>query len=606
MENISSVLIKRRNELGLSQDIVCDGICSQTQYAKYESGKRIPDKLMGDAIYNRLHIDTHSDEYFLNNAEYFAWEERFYIVNALYNDEIILAQSLLEKYNDSKKERTELEKQFALSMEAIIFLYEKDFEGAIELIYKALAITVKDISFQSITRMELSTKEICLLSFYYYLTDIPLIQKREMLDLLLSKVSIYDNIYYKVQVYPLVVFVYDEICLNNDYLESEMLIKLVDHLHNAVELIRESRFTYCIDELFYLNEKIMNYINLHYTKDNYFEIMSKLKDIKKWSELFSSIEETYNVSFCKIPFLHVFFETNVNSFSDVIHRRRLMNNISLDELCDGICSKSTLKSFEAKKTDMRNEIILELMDRLGLNIKKQKNNIISKDIRIIHLSEKLFEAHKLGKFDEVIKYIYEIREIDKSKNVNNIQFLGRMEGLTLFKQKKIERNTYYEWLKNLFSLSVNWQKITDSEAIYLTREEFSILHNILIINQIHPDLFYLNILEEIINYLEDNDYEKHIAEYEFLAISYASLLGNVGRFDESNRINNNVLKLSFKTNRIPRLRRAIYGWFWNREKSGKVQSGETERIIRLCIGISEFTKEENAVKFYKKILTSST
>ena len=51
---IGSILIRFRNEVGISQEEVCKGICQVSTYSGYEAGKKVPDMLCLQLFLERM------------------------------------------------------------------------------------------------------------------------------------------------------------------------------------------------------------------------------------------------------------------------------------------------------------------------------------------------------------------------------------------------------------------------------------------------------------------------------------------------------------------------------------------------------------------------
>lgn len=72
----SMYVTRVRREYGISMRQLCEGLCTSQELSLLESGKRLPNKLLQDAIVERLGIGAEDYELFLGAAEYRRWEER--------------------------------------------------------------------------------------------------------------------------------------------------------------------------------------------------------------------------------------------------------------------------------------------------------------------------------------------------------------------------------------------------------------------------------------------------------------------------------------------------------------------------------------------------
>lgn len=79
METIFSLfLTKEREKQGISQERLCRGLCVVSALSRYENGERIPDRLLMNALIQRLGKSSDELTTMISCQEYayFEWRER--------------------------------------------------------------------------------------------------------------------------------------------------------------------------------------------------------------------------------------------------------------------------------------------------------------------------------------------------------------------------------------------------------------------------------------------------------------------------------------------------------------------------------------------------
>lgn len=146
MENgkIGSLIYRLRIGQGLGQEELCRGLCSKAALSRFETGERMPDRLLLNALMQRmgkaadqLATVLSADEY-----AYFVWKKQ--ALNAVGQKDMIGLELLLEKQEAlTPKVNEVLQRQFYYRMKAV--LAEGDPEKSIELQRKALMLTIPDL-----------------------------------------------------------------------------------------------------------------------------------------------------------------------------------------------------------------------------------------------------------------------------------------------------------------------------------------------------------------------------------------------------------------------------------------------------------------------------
>lgn len=138
------IIRKRREELGLSQEDLADGICAVPTLSRIENGERLPTKNHLEMLLQRLgYSDTLLDS-FVDEEEYTIHELKFRIRQAYISKEFDHAKKLLNEYEKiiSGRKSNNINNQFLMLYKVLLYSEEYDnsqklakFEEAIRFTY---------------------------------------------------------------------------------------------------------------------------------------------------------------------------------------------------------------------------------------------------------------------------------------------------------------------------------------------------------------------------------------------------------------------------------------------------------------------------------------
>lgn len=162
---IGDVIKRRRRELGLTQEQLCDGICDPTTLSKIENGRRTPSPQDTIGLLERLGLSS-DVYYFLVSDEDFALQDlKVEIRNHAIREEFSEALDLLDKL-EVYKQQSPFVSQFILRQRSIVG-YRKDGAvhpytptEALELLYQAIRLTVSSFQIERIAEYLLCTEEL--------------------------------------------------------------------------------------------------------------------------------------------------------------------------------------------------------------------------------------------------------------------------------------------------------------------------------------------------------------------------------------------------------------------------------------------------------------
>lgn len=160
---LGSILRKRREELGYSQEELAEGICSIPTLSRIENGERMPTKDHFEMLMQRLGYSANSLDYFTDKRDFLIHELKFKIRQAYIDKDYANAKQYLEEYQELMGIGTPIEKQFSLLYSTLLDEKTYSNEDKLNRFETALRLTCPRYRCNNIPRV-LSYEEIILLN----------------------------------------------------------------------------------------------------------------------------------------------------------------------------------------------------------------------------------------------------------------------------------------------------------------------------------------------------------------------------------------------------------------------------------------------------------
>lgn len=170
---IGRIIRELRIRQGISQQMLCQGLCSRSKLSKIESGALWPDVLLAETLMQRLGISEREFTFWGNTEEAEFHELKFRLIGARYLSDSNSPQFLLELERFIAQKDNILYRQFYLYMRA---QHSDSSAEKIALFSDALACTLPGFDSSRITEYRLSWMELTILNnlFSEYInTDAP-------------------------------------------------------------------------------------------------------------------------------------------------------------------------------------------------------------------------------------------------------------------------------------------------------------------------------------------------------------------------------------------------------------------------------------------------
>lgn len=426
METIFSLfLTKEREKQGISQERLCRGLCAVSALSRYENGERVPDRLLMNALIQRLGKSSDQLTTMISCQEYAYFEWKRKVKEALRKKNISLAQGLLQKKEDLEGAvNAALQEQFYRYIQGIL----KGTCADISDLEEAIRVTHPGFSGKIEEEDLFSIQELNLLLFYAKCkmqrdTE----QGRELLEALLQYIQEHiTDIQAKNQVFPRVVSIYCQEVKGNQFSEKRYLL-CKEALENSVQ---NQSFEYAVSILEEL-EKDSRYLGKD--ADCYQVWKNVLREVYQEFE----IEMTWMEWGIEIP-------QNLFLIPEILLSARVEQGASQEEISEGICTPETYSRIETGKRSPSLKNLEALKSRLKIRSGYYMGEVWTEDFAVLELVQELravVSASNLKAWEMCQQRLEE--KLDLSKKINRQYTEGYRTCLEYQKGKFLED----EWIR---------------------------------------------------------------------------------------------------------------------------------------------------------------
>jgi len=523
-KNIGKIIYTLRTCNHISQEKLARGLCSVAALSRIEACERVPDKLLLDALLQRLGKSPDKLESIITVGDYELYLYREKIQGCIIDENYEEAKALLDMYAQKKEAEEKVHKQYILKIKAALSkLADKDIAASEKYIEEAVKITMPDGTRAALENSLLSVSEI---------------------QLILMRISQYQNKNEDEQVWEVLSKL--NIYVREHYTDEEELVKIYIKIARAEARILMERKQY--DKAVKVCESALDLLGKNGVLINYHGILfmlieglehlnepEKLAKMKKWRDTLNKLYEEYSVHpIGENSFL--FAESSqceILLVNELIQRGRKTKGFTQEKLSEDICTPENLSAIESGKRAPSIKHYDKIMEKLGMH----------KDFYNSFLSAELFEIHELRrecnrliylrKFMEAEKILEKITELIDTGIPINEQYILYNKVLVQEEQEKMNVEEALNEVIKALELTFNYNDGNFKTDVILAQEEVKIINYICTL------------------YRKMNQTEKAIAVYRKVVESYqSSKVSERGHYTGYNLIMANLCISLEETNQI--------------------------------------------------------
>ena len=541
---------------GITLSQLSHGLCSVPFLNRIENGEREIGKQMTDAFFQRLGKPVELFERILDWDEFQRWNKRQKIISHLNKGDISSARIGIAEYSKDGLSGV-LDQQFLQIVELnCCALAGATSTELLSMVDAALKLTQPAFDVVPVDAMLLSQNEGWL--FFSHL------KLREKIESYSSVAEDYRALlrYFKQSRYESRerVYLLPYIALHvieNDY-KSGYYRSALDLCESTIAELTNAKRLFAFDQLLAWKQRLFDATgNPDHTP---MKLLAHLNNIKT-----GALESVDLLVPCSEG-------GHVYCLNQVIRDRRKLLGISQEELSADVCSPHTLSRIENQGGKLHRKNRKMLLQRVNMSGERYDYEIVTDSYEAYLLRSELDRATTAKDWGRVQTLFTTLKQKTPDTPTNRQYFLKKEYGIkAALPEGHPERITLEErvmWLRDTISLTLP----LDIDTIDLWAS------CVLSINEILSFLTLANCYEKLKNYeqgLSILSYVKRCLEnsgadasfYEDLYIGIgantASILGELGRYQESNLIVSECLKLSVQNQRSAKLARLLFGAAWN-------------------------------------------
>lgn len=530
---IGNIISKLRRASGYTQEEICRGICSISEFDKIELNLRIPGYFELDRFFSRMGKSTESLEYILSKETYELYELRYCIQKSICQREFEKAMKLLRKYQKKKYADRPLHCQYIeQELAQIYWMTHESLEKVQECLNKAIQQTLRE---KDILSMEaaIGIEELQLLLFQIEIS----LQKENEKCVSLKKILIYierhiTDINEKVKVYPYAVILLVE--YSNIELEYSYLMYI---LETALELFRDT------GGILYLSETIQKYIGLLQRNRGREE---KIERFRKMRNILRKVEGDCGIYLEK----YRLFQSYNREFEldyELLRRTRIALKMSQEEVCEGICEQETLSRIENGKRKPHRKTIQELLERVDQKRNLVETVIMTEDYEVLELKQ-TYENWKIRNDKEKIQEISGLLRKNINYDEATEKYIIKMKVVEAYEEGKLSAEVAIDKLLELVPKAFFDKKFI--QQCKLTATEANILNEIALLYQRLSQYEKADeIYKKVLRYYEGESirFVFHAQQWKIHLLNYAKNLEQMGKLKEVTDISRELIAKMLET-----------------------------------------------------------
>ena len=523
---VGDALYYLRTEKGVSRDQLYQGLCTKSNYCLYEQGGRLPDRLLLNALLQRLGRNPDKLATALSAEEYayFQWKKQ--VLAAMGHEDMDVLQRILEKPAEIMASARNLQQQFLSQTRAIVAeRMEQDIGKCILLLEQAVELTMPGITERGIDKYLVSTEEMKIL---LDLSEALGKGGREKeAGRLLHEIVVYVEHNYsdyesKIIIHPKAVKQLAPMLLQGrKYMEGLLLCK------KAIDLL-------CIQGVLYDLAELMEYY-LRFS-----EHFPETEEAARYRKQLQALREVYRKNGAEL-----YLNENVAlSYSnretylidEVIKRGRMVKAYTQEELSERVeVSWETISRVENGKRAPSAKNFRAMMETLDTGLDYYNGELDTTDFLLLEKKQELERAISLKRWEEaneLLQYLRSRLDMDRPRNQ---RILRAEENCILFNMGKLDRETFLKECEIAMDCAGERWREEGFWHQFLTRYKVRVLNYIAVLyhigGQTEQSIFILeHMLEQLVSSRVElaDRYKSSMTAIDNLSSYY----GEMGRLDD--------------------------------------------------------------------------
>lgn len=297
------------------------------------------------------------------------------------------------------------------------------------------------------------------------------------------------------------------------------------------------------------------------------------------------------------------------NIGDCIRQLREEQNVNQEDLCHGLCNKSTLSRIERGCHVPSIGTVALLLQRLGVNEDSLSFLLGTTEMEISNLHKEIEALNAQKKYDEALQKIGQMEQMTDPKDRVMQQFLLRSKALAGYLQdgQRVDYDnlTKREMLLRAIELTHPHFSLDNIGKCLLGIDEIKTINQIAITYSEAGDRRYaIHIYRQLFEYPRSRFYntEAEVSVLTMLAYNYSTLLGRERRYEECIEYAQMGYEACIKYNKARMLGGLLLNWGYALQKLGQEEESKSKikdsyHAYRL---MQRFPEAENVKKYAKE------
>lgn len=566
-ENVGSIILTLRMRMHISQKDLCRGLCTNRTLSRIELGERVPDKLLLDALLQRLGKSPDKLETILSEKEYMFFCQRRSIERDIIKYDFEKAKSKLEDYKKQKKCKDILQRQYIYKIEAVLAdEMEHNVGKSIYLLKQAAEMTMPNWEEGDRIDFLLGIEEVQILLILAQ--NYSKIGREKKAIKLLIKLYIYLETKYsdeeeKVKVYPRCVYLLANLLWKNERYDETVKI-----CEKAIDLLTKNGVINYLEEL-------MNIYSMVLQKQGNLKLANKIeKQRENLLEVYNEYGMVMNKR--KSSILLVNTQSELFLYNEIIKYERINSGKTQEQLSESICSPETLSRIESGKRAPSRKNFKAIMNKLGIEKSIYSSYISANEFEVYEQKRNLSKYIARHQYEEAYNVFNSLKRKMDCTILENKQFILSTEVVLNHILGRISRQEALE--KNLEALSYTFEEYERGIYRTLSRQETVILNQIAVIyKKLGNRKKAIRILRDVLKSYENSkiDLMYHYSMCALVMINLSAYLEEEQEINSAIEICDKGIKLDLKCGRGNRL-----GAFLTNKACSLEHAGDKEKCLK--------------------------
>ena len=569
---IGTIISRERTRAGVSAQQLCAGVCSRSYLARIETGERGCEKIVSEALLQRLGVSQERFLYFLNTREQEWLCAREDLAAAVDSGQEKEYRRAREEYIRLTKGQSRLHEQFRMLAESVWDFRARretagDLERIAEKLRQAWSVTMPARLLEGTQPLRMSHIELSIKCLYLRILEETgksgeaLSGYRKLLRHLGKGLLGREKAAFSVQIGYRILVLLEQSGRETD--ESAGIYA------SCMEEIRRQ------GSLFYLRE-LTEYRLRHLPADGAHQERSRAE------QLCASLRWLYG-EYDVRPGEWIWYLTDdveeTYVLADLIKGRRQALGMTQEALAEGVCNPVTVSRIESGAVVPKQGVLTGLLKKLNLPGGSIVMSAQTGNAGLHRTVEEINMLTRFGRNEEALPLVKKlVREAGHSRYAD--QYLLALETLTLYGTGKIDAETEQKRLWDALHITVPDKEPEHLGSWYFTKAEATIVNGISYgcekVGQRDRGIVWLRLLLQYYDKL-DPERRKGMDNYERALRNLGDLLGNRQEYMEAIQAEDIAIRMALVTGKADVLRLTLYDRTWNMEQ---LQEGDDEEKRR--------------------------